>query len=274
MTYTADSKERATNSDPRPEVVTSRQQPTLSDVLCHVPRVDAHIGPDSRLVMWSDPRSMEADRIRTLRVYLRAISRARRLKVLMVTSALGGEGKSVASLNLAVGLAQRGEGVVILVESDLRRPTLTDRLGIPASPALVDCIEKGGDPILSLRRVNELGIYVLPAGVALGNPIEYLNSDRFAHLIQRLRSVADWVILDCPPLIPVADALAVRGNVDGCLWVIKADKTSRETVQEAMQKIGQEIILGVILNEDQSKETSQSAPYYNYDPLRMLEAGS
>lgn len=233
-----------------------------------VGRVEAHVWPESRLVVYSDPYSMEADRYRTLRVYLRGLSKASGIQTLMVTSAVMGEGKSVSSLNLAVSLAERGASRVILAEVDLRNPTVVKRLGLETWPGLSQCLSDGSDCLHALRYVNNLGIYVLSAGGVCTNPIQMLNSDRFSTVIQRLRQLADWVVLDCPPVIPVPDILAIRGNVDGCFWVVKSNVTSRTVVEEAIQKVGRERVLGIILNEVEAVEDIYR-PYYSYEPLML-----
>jgi Flp pilus assembly CpaE family ATPase len=111
------------------ELMSPRNLPRLSeDWLRSVESIDAHISSEARLVMHSDPYSMAADRFRMLRMHLTALGKMKRLKAVMVTSAMPQEGKTVTALNLAVGLSERSSGVVI-VEMDLRRPALAQRLG-------------------------------------------------------------------------------------------------------------------------------------------------
>jgi capsular exopolysaccharide synthesis family protein len=211
---------------------------------------------------------MEADKYRTLRVYLRSLSKASGIQSLMVTSAVMGEGKSVSALNLAVSLAERGVSKVVLVEADIRNPTVVKRLGLEVRSGLSQCLADGSDCVDSLCYINNLGIYLLTSGGACASPIQMLNSDRFSGVMQRLRHLADWVILDCPPVMPVPDTLAIRGNVDGCFWVVKSNVTSRIVVEEAIQKIGRERLLGIILNEVETVEAIYR-PYYSYEPLML-----
>lgn len=240
----------------------------MDDEISRVEKVEAHIRPESRLVVYSDPYSMEADRYRTLRVYLRGLSKMNGIQALMVTSAVMGEGKSVSSLNLAVSLAERGASRVILVEADLRNPSIAKRLGLETWSGLSQCLSDGSDCLNALRYVTDLGIYVLSAGGVCTNPIQMLNSDRFSSVMQRLRQLADWVILDCPPAVPVPDILAIRGNVDGYFWVVRSNRTSRTVVEEAIQKVGRERLLGIILNEVETVEEIYR-PYYSYEPLML-----
>jgi len=240
----------------------------VGEELCRVKCVEAHVQPDSRLVVYSDPYSMEADKYRTLRVYLRSLSKSSGIQSLMVTSAVMGEGKSVSSLNLAVSLAEHGVSRVILVEADIRNPTIEKRLGMESRPGLSQCLSDGSDCVDSLRYITNLGIYALTAGGVCTNPIQMLNSERFSGVMQRLCHLADWVILDCPPVNPVPDTLAIRGNVDGCIWVVKSNVTSRIIVEDAIQKIGRERMLGIILNEVETVEAIYR-PYYSYEPLML-----
>jgi len=256
--------------DPRGDLIASSH--SGGDELARVPKIHANIQAESRLVVFSDPYSMEADKFRTLRVYLRSLAKTSGIQTLMITSARMGEGKSVTSLNLAASLAERGESRVILVETDLRSPTVAKRLGLESWPGLSQCLLDGLDPLSCIRYVTELGLYVLIAGETCSHPLQLLNSDRFSAVMQRLRHVSDWVILDSPPVIPVPDVLAIRANVDGCFWVVRANLTSRTMVDDAMQKVGRERILGIILNEAKAVEDVYR-PYYSYEPL-MLGPGS
>ncbi len=244
----------------------------INEDLARVMRVDARISPDSRLVMHTDPYSMEADKFRTLRVYLRGLAKASGLKAIMVTSAVLGEGKSVCSLNLAASLAERGGNRVILVEADLRNPIISKRLGLDAWNGLTHCLTDGSDPLKSLRYVKDVNLYLLSAGEICTNPIQILNSDRFTAVVERLRYLADWVIFDCPPVVPVPDVLAMRANMDGYLWVVRSNMTSRTVMEDAINKVGRDMLLGVILNDVKTTEAGYGS-YYSYEPL-MLGPGS
>jgi receptor protein-tyrosine kinase len=258
----------------RRELIHARAFPAAdSPDLAAVPSVNAAIAPETRLVMYNDASSMGADRFRLLRVYLRALAENRELKTLMVTSAMPREGKSTAALNLATGLAERNGTTVVLVEADLRHPSQTARLGLSPWPGLVHCVEHRVDPLSAIRRVNPLGIYLLPAGQIAPNPIETLNCEGFVEVMHRLRGLADWVIVDAPPTIPVPDVLAIRPIADGCLWVARAHVTQRDLVKDAMHQVGADMILGMILNEAEDLEKSYSH-YYHHPSAGLLPHGS
>lgn len=245
----------------------------VEEWLLHVKRVEAHIHSRARLVMRDAPYSMGADRFRLLRMHLQALAKRQRVKVLMVTSALPREGKTTAALNLAIGLAECGGGAVALAEMDLRHPQMADLLGLEKDRGLAESLEEGSDPLASLRRVEPLGIYLLPAGAPPSNPLELLNGEGAARAVQQLRSAFEWVVVDAPPVIAVPDVLALRNLTDGCLWVMRAHATPRDLVREAMEQMGPEHILGMILNRAGELDRHLYAPYYSLQGPLLLNAG-
>jgi capsular exopolysaccharide synthesis family protein len=225
--------------------------------------VQANIAPESHLAVHTDPHGMAADRFRLLCLGLRGLAGSGKIKTLLVTSALPQEGKSTIALNLAACLTDHGRDSVVLVETDFRHPSLVERLGLNPWPGLVQSLEDNTDPCSAIRRVDPLGFYLLPAGKIAVNPIELLNSSRFSSTLHRLRASADWIILDSPPANPVPDLLAIKPEADGCLWVLRAGATPREAVEEALQQVGQNRLLGIVLNEGQGSEDSY-AQYCGY----------
>jgi capsular exopolysaccharide synthesis family protein len=230
----------------------------LSDGI--VETVTALLTPESRIVVKSAPSSLAADRFRLLRMSLNAHWMAGKLKTLLVSSALPGEGKTTTSINLATTLAEHGKRSVVLVETDFRQPVIFERLGLTPWPGLVHALRDDTDPFAEIRKVDPLDIFVLPAGEPAENPLELLNSAQFTKMLIRLRSSVDWVILDCAPAIPVPDVQTIKSKVDGCLWVLRAGQTPREFVEESVQLVGQENIVGMLLNDAESLEKS----YYRY----------
>lgn len=225
-----------------------------------VEHVDAHIAEPARLVMHTDPHSMAADRYRLMRMHLQTLAKTKQVKAVMVTSALPREGKTMTALNVAIALSECSPNSVVLAELDLRRPALARRLGLEKRRGLGESLQDGSDALAELRCVEPLGIYLLPAGEPASKPFELLNSDPLARTIGRLRSMFDWVVLDTPPAVPVPDILAIRGLADGCLWVLHAHTTPRDLVKEAMEQVGADRILGMVLNH--AAETEHYAPYY------------
>lgn len=211
--------------------------------------------------MHTAPHGMAADRYRLLRMHLQALGKAKQMKVVMVTSALPSEGKTMTAVNLAIALSEHAPNSVVLAEMDLRYPALNRRLGLAGRRGLTESLQDGSDPLTELRRVEPLGIYLLPAGEPASKPLELLNSEDLAQTIRRLRSSFQWVILDAPPVVPVPDVLALRAHSDGCLWVVRAHATPREVVREATEQIGPDRIFGMVLNEASDMDQLY-APYY------------
>lgn len=220
----------------------------------------ARLRPESRVFMHSDPNSLGAERFRFLRTRLTHWQNTRKGKTLLLTSALPQEGKTLVSLNLATVLAGREGRSVLLLEGDLRRSALARVLGIPPSPGLGEFFEGGGNPLAAIRRIRPLGFFLLPAGRLPGNPVEVLQSQGFAELMRTLVGYFDWILVDSPPAAPLADTAVLKTYTDGILMVVRAGKTSRESVEEALQLLGPEQVVAMVLNGADGLDRS----YYSY----------
>jgi capsular exopolysaccharide synthesis family protein len=216
--------------------------------LDHVPQETAFLGPESRLVFYSDPHGAGADRFRLLKMRLQRAWDTGRLRRLLITSPGAGEGKSTVALNLAMALADQGRRSVLLMECDLRRPIQTTRLGLKPGPGLAECIASAANPISALRRVEPLGFYLLPAGKVQGNPTELLQSELFAGVMQTLSQCFDWIVIDSPPATPLADVPALKAHADASLLVVKAGSTAEESIEAAIAHLGTKHVLGMVLN--------------------------
>src|SRR5207302_3759403 len=177
---------------------------------------------DEHLVSLVDSTSFEADQYRTLRHALERTHAAK--KVIGVTSAVPGDGKTTTAINLAGVLAQAPDARILIVDLDLRTPSLADRLGLTVqSPGLVDLLS---DPDLTLdaavQRLPRFRLAVLPAGRALAVPYEALKSPRLDELLREASRQYDYVILDTPPLLAVQDARLIADWVDGFVMVVAA----------------------------------------------------
>ena len=222
------------------------------------------VGPESRAVVYSDPRSAGADRFRLLQMRLRNMRASRQLKVLLITSPEPGDGKTTVALNLAIALTERGKRPVLLLESDVYRPTLTKRLGLNSWMGLTDCFESGRDPMQAIRRVDPLGFYLLPAGTPVEDGSGILQSDYISQLIKGLAATSfDWILIDSPPTTPVAEILALRSQANATLLVARAQKTHREAIEESIRNLGRDHVVGIVLNEVEGIDRVYSH-YYGY----------
>ncbi len=189
------------------------------------------------LVTSTDPRAPRAEAYRQLRTNVQFAEIDSELRSFVVTSALPGEGKSTVSANLAIALAQAGQKV-ILVEADLRRPSLGEYMGFERAVGLTNVLI---GQIALLDALQAFGaderLAILPGGPIPPNPSEILGSQAMNDLIRQLEDLADVVIFDTPPLLPVTDAAVLAAQTRGALLVIRAGKTTREQVRRALRAL-------------------------------------
>jgi non-specific protein-tyrosine kinase len=203
-----------------------------------------------KLITLTAPRSPAAEAYRTLRTNLYFSSLDQVLETLVVTSAAPGDGKSTTLSNLAVTMAQ-GERPTILVDADLRQPSLHTLFGVSNSEGLTTmAVDKGAlsEPPLVDSGVDNL--WLLPSGPLPPNPAEILGSRRMEEIINALKSRADMLLFDAPPVIAVTDAAVLGNKVDGVLLVVKASKTRREhalRAKELLERVNVRIV-GAVLN--------------------------
>jgi len=184
--------------------------------------------------------------------------------VLLVTSAVGGEGKSVSSVNLAISLAQEYDYTVLLVDADLRRPTVHQLLGIEPEIGLIQCLRDEATLEQALIKTGLGKLVVLPAGGTVENPVELLSSSRMKQVIRELkcRYPERYVLFDSPPILPFADARVLSEAVDGVLFIVREGWTRYDHVQEALESLPESRLLGVIYNN--ASICSQQGRYSYY----------
>jgi protein-tyrosine kinase len=224
---------------------------------------EVQMRPESRIVMHTDPRSAGADRFRFLRMCLRELWHAGKLKSLQITSPLPQDGKSTIAMNLATAMAEGGKRSVLLIEGDLHRPTLSEQLGLKKLAGLADCLEGRLSPIAAIRRLDPLGWYLLPAGEPRTNPTELLQTDALAGVLQEVSPHFDWVLIDSPPVLPLTDALSIARQVNATLMVAREGRTSHEAIERSLTLIGRQRVLGIVLNAVEGLDRLYSG-YYGY----------
>ena len=237
------------------------ENPEEAGELRNIPDEEVRIQPESRIVLVTDPESPGADRFRFLRMRFRELKEATNCRRFIVTSPWPQDGKSTIALNLATALAEGGKRTVLLIEADLHRPTLVQRLGLQNRPGFGECLERGLDPMSALRRLQPLGWYFLAAGSTLGNPTELLQSDSLSTVMQGLSPCFDWILIDTPPVAPLTDALSLSKHTDASLLVVRASQTPQRAVQEAITRLGPKNVLGIILNSAEELERMYSHYY-------------
>jgi receptor protein-tyrosine kinase len=186
-------------------------------------------------------------------------------KVIMVSSAIPGQGKSTAAVNLGVALAQAGRQVTV-VEADLRKPMVAQYLGLVEGAGLTSILARTAEIEDVLQTWGDDGLSVIAAGPVPPNPGELLASSHMALLLDQLREKNDFVIVDTPPLLPVADATGVASMVDGVLLCVRYGSTKREQLRQtrtALDRVGAST-LGLVLNGVPKKSRVGSAFGYQY----------
>jgi capsular exopolysaccharide synthesis family protein len=168
------------------------------------------------------------------------------IKRLLVTSGATADGKTLTAVNLALVLSQSYRRRVLLVEGDLRRPSLSTYVDLADTQGLSEGLKNAQRQVTVVELAPTLT--VLPAGQPDMDPIIGLSSPRLGTILKESSSQFDWVIVDAPPVGPVADASLLAEHVDGVLLVIRAGQTQHEAVQRAIEILGRERILGVVLN--------------------------
>lgn len=185
----------------------------------------------------------------------------------MVVSSLPGEGKTTVAANLAVMLAQADRRVVV-ISADMRRPRLHELFGLSNGRGLSDVL--GGDLSLPdcVFATQLPNLLVCPAGPIPPDPAEMLQSDRMQELLATLRQTADFVLLDCPPVLTVADPLGLAFMADAALFVIDSTGTKRSEVAEARYRLEQvgTILLGGVLNKMPAPARGRYGYGYGYSP--------
>src|SRR5215472_13527535 len=192
-----------------------------------VPSFPVNARPEHRLVTLTGERSVGSEKIRMLSARLRQLQKQRAIKTLLVTSSIKDEGKSLLAANLAFSLAKTKQRV-LLIDGDFHRGSLAGLLGTSGSPGLMNWW-RSQDPIVSyLRQVNGLPVWFLPAGESSVLAVEMLQSPRFLEMLSLAAGWFDWVIVDSPPLAPIADSAIWVNLTDATLLVVRAGKTPRK----------------------------------------------
>jgi capsular exopolysaccharide synthesis family protein len=199
-----------------------------------------------KLVVSEDMGTFPVEQYRRLAAALDDLQIGRGLKTLMVSSALPGEGKTLTITNLALTLSESYQRRVLLVDADLRNPSIEQAFGLAPGAGLRDDLRSASGTLSALQVSSSLS--VLPAGRADADPMAELGSDRLRPLIQDAASRFDWVLVDTPPVCLLPDAHLVARATDGVLLVIAAKATPYNLIGRAIAELGHDRIVGTVLN--------------------------
>jgi capsular exopolysaccharide synthesis family protein len=218
--------------------------------------------PESRLLSLTHMGSLGAEKLRLLALRLKNLRDTRKLKTVLITSTMPEEGKSLISANLAVTLARSRHLKTLLLECDLRRPTLSQVLTGRNLPGLSEVLQSNRGAHELMYETQPAGFFFLPAGAPPPNPLELMQSTRFQQILQQLSASFDWILIDSPPVLPLADTSLLMRFSDGVLMVAREGVTQRKPMQKAIEVIDPALLLGVVLNG--STNTDHENYYQRY----------
>ena len=250
-------------AEPRGPSVASDTSASLAGLLELVEEVPFRTATDSLLIDATRPHEAPMEEFRTLRTRLNHMQSLQPIHTVVVTSASPAEGKSITAANLALAEAQLAGNMTLLMDFDFRRPLMHTMFGIDRSPGITDYL-MGQAPLHKvIKKIAGTNLYVVPAGSAVINPLELLNLREVKHLMDRLPSLFQWVIMDSPPLLFAADANLLGTLCHGTLLVVRIGHTTIDSVSRAMQSLCNNNVLGIVVNGARRGELYSKYTYYH-----------
>lgn len=218
----------------------------------------------SRLVTWTDPNSLGAEKFRALAVRLGDMRSQHKLNSLQVTSSVINEGKTFVAANLAVTLAKYSGSKTVLVEGDLHRPALASMFGLKDLQGISDWWSSPDQDIgRFLVRINGAALWFLPAGRACDRPSDILHSARFEEAFAQLAGRFDWIVVDSTPMLPVIDANLWSRLVDGTLLVVREGLAPLKALRDGLRALDRPNLIGVVVNEaSEFNQVDYEGQYY------------
>ena len=226
--------------------------------------VPANVPAIEKLVAGSRTPGRAFEQYRKLGATLHQAQIEKSIHVVMLTSAVAGEGKTLTAANLALTLSQSYGRNTLLIDADLRRPMLHTLFEVPNVTGLSDGLRDGAGPRLSVQRLSPR-LSLLTAGRPDGDPTSLLTSDLMRRVIEEAAVSFDWVVIDTPPVGLLTDAKLLAGMVDTVLFVIQAASTPYDVARSAIDAVGKERVLGVVLNRVETARPLGRDKYYHYD---------
>jgi capsular exopolysaccharide synthesis family protein len=220
---------------------------------------------EPRLVAIRQPHSNYCEEYRSLRTHILHKSQRQKLQSIVVASINASEGKTVTALNFSWLLAQTDGITALIIDSDLRLPSLTDYLGIEADKGLSDILSGRATLKDSIIKLNPSGLHLLPGGEARSDVAELISGPTFKEILRQAREMFDYVIIDAPPLGIFTDAAVLINHADGAMLVVRAGKTRYSVLDRILETLPKDRMLGVVLNqsEDVLDESHYNYGYYN-----------
>jgi protein-tyrosine kinase len=218
----------------------------------------------SRLVAWTEPHSLGAEKFRALATRFDHLRNQRELRSFQVTSSVGDEGKTLVAGNIAVTLAKSSGYKTLLVEGDLHRPSLADLFGLGELRGMQHWWTSGTQELASFAyRLQGLPLWFLPAGKQCEQPSDVLRSERFKKAFQRLSDEFEWVVVDSTPMLPIVDVNLWSRLLDGTLLVVREGVAPVKALKRGLQALDHPKLIGVVVNEAMEiSQASYTGQYY------------
>ncbi len=209
------------------------------------------------LISYTNPLSNTSEQYRNIRTIIQFMSQNHKLHSIMVTSPGFGEGKSTASVNLAISMAQRGDKV-LLIDAVLRKPTLNTTFNLPNTVGLTNVLTGHAAVEDAVQKTGIGELEVLVSGPVRTQWTELLGSRMIKQMLQTLKGKYDIVLFDCPPVLESSDTMIIAHECDGSILVVKSGTTRREKADEAKKalELAKLKIIGVIINKKRYRKIS------------------
>jgi len=227
-------------------------------------KLKVSVSAQERLVCFTDTESLPAEAFRLLGVRLRNLRQKRPLKKVLITSTIPKEGKTMTATNLACALTASTKQRVLLLDGDLRRPSVAQKFGLGNLKGLSEWLHGAEGGIPKIYHLEEPGLWLLAAGNASTNALELLQSARLPALMDQLAEWFDWIFIDSPPVLPLADTSVWMRMADGILVVARQGITEKRQLQRGLDAIDQKKMIGALLNC--SRNSAHNSYYYHYKP--------
>jgi capsular exopolysaccharide synthesis family protein len=217
--------------------------------------------PSARLVAWTNPNTLGAEKIRVLAARYKQAQQRRAAKRLVVTSAVRGDGKSTISLNLAITFAIQGERTLV-IDGDLHQQTLAGTLAVDGETGFANCCEKPEPCNIPLYRAESLPLWFLPAGRSRAQSLTLLQSPQAATVMKQLTNWFSRIVIDSPPLVPLADSSVWINMSDAVLLIARDGKTPKKALEKSLESIDKSKIFAVVMNDGNALDERYYGDYY------------
>jgi capsular exopolysaccharide synthesis family protein len=221
-----------------------------------------HAAAQNRLISLTDERSIGAEKLRVLATKLRHLRSKKNFSTVLITSSMKGEGKSLMTANLALTFSKQVRHETLVIDCDFRCPTQHRLFGVEAGPGIGDWWTDDLPLNRVIRKHPELPLWFMAAGDIPEQPLEVLQSQRFADLITKVGSLFRWVVIDSPPLTPMADSSVLGHLAEGIVLVVRQGITSAKALASAMDSVERKKLLGVVVNESTKADRRYYDQYY------------